>query len=95
MCDDLALASRDADNAILAIEAGLRRIREKFAPERPADALCHSCGEELLHDYVRLRQHGADGETIWLHVGACLGEFAMQHVQAAEAQLARRDPAET
>ncbi len=93
MCDDQAIASHSANNTIMAIEAGLRRMRKRFAPERPVGAQCYSCGEKLLRDYIRLRQYGADGEPIWLHVGPCLGEFATLHLRAAEARLSGRDPA--
>ncbi|MBT4427022.1 MAG: hypothetical protein HOC88_08990 [Rhodospirillaceae bacterium] len=83
----LTIATEEADNIVFAVEAGMEKLRRKFAPERPPDACCHACGDTLLHDYVRLRQIDGNGQPIWLHIGSCLTKFASSHCDAAEARL--------
>ena len=55
MSNTTVVKANGANHIVSAAEAGMERWREKFAPERPLDACCHTCGGGLQRDYVRLR----------------------------------------
>lgn|GEM_PF-3487204 len=87
MSDTTRLRANVKNCIVSAVEAGLERWRQKFAPERPSDARCHTCGGGLLRDYVRLRQFDARGRPIWLHIGPCLAQYASRRRRSAESHL--------
>jgi len=66
MSNTTVVKANGANHIVSAAEAGMERWREKFAPARPLDACCHTCGGGLQRDYVRLRQEDLQGRLIWL-----------------------------
>ncbi|PPR23567.1 MAG: hypothetical protein CFH39_00582 [Alphaproteobacteria bacterium MarineAlpha10_Bin2] len=89
MSNTTVVKANGANHIVSAAEAGMERWREKFAPERPLDACCHTCGGGLQRDYVRLRQEDLQGRPIWLHIGPCLAQFASWRLRSAESRLRR------
>jgi len=89
MTDTTAVTLRLDDNILSAVEAGMERLREEFAPARPLGACCHACRGGLLRDYVRLRRSDVQGRPIWLHIGPCLARYASSRLRAAESRLPR------
>ena len=47
MSNTTVVKANGANHIVSAAEAGMERWREKFAPERPLDACCHTCGGGL------------------------------------------------
>jgi hypothetical protein len=85
MTDITAITANEANNVVLAVEAGMKRLRREFAPARPHGARCHACRGRLLRDYIRLRRSDVQGRPIWLHTGRCLARYASLSLRSAEA----------
>ncbi len=60
MTDITAIAERQDDNIVFAIEAGMERLRDEFAQAQNPGASCQICRSRLRRDYVRLRQSDAE-----------------------------------
>ena len=52
MFNTTVVKANGANHIVSAAEAGMERWREKFAPERPLDACCHTCGGGLCNAII-------------------------------------------